>query len=221
MNFKLFFHPLKPKAMKTLQFKIGKMTNRIAALLILVAGFVFLTGCQKEDLATNAPGMNSSSDLSKNVRSINNDGQAPRTVAFNMITIDHDAGKADAADYRVEVSSDGTVLFIGRRNTTTFGKYQFQVSDATITALRNLFIESNFAEMDDELPRGTGMPGVYTSFRSSLSAYPVTHVDIGRKDSKLIQIRTKAEDILGISKYVNGAPEIEILIPNVTTEQAN
>jgi hypothetical protein len=196
--------PLKIKAMKTLQNKIGKMTKRIAASLILLAGFVFMSGCQKEDLAANNSGDNISMNLAKNVRSANNGAAAGITETYAMITIDHLPSGTRTADYKVEVMSNGIVFFTGRKNTATLGMNKFEISRETMSALDLLFKESKFNQIYDELPMGMGGPKVITSFKSSASDKAITHVDYaGILPAALVEIRQKAEIILGISKLVD------------------
>jgi hypothetical protein len=186
--------------MKTLQTKIRKMTNRFSALLILAAGFVFLTGCQKDELASLNSGTGVSTDLSR----VSGSSIAISRV-FTVLSIDHVAGRSNQPDYRVEVSNDGSVVYTGRKNTRITGEQKFLVPAATIRDLMNLFLTNGFNEMDNNTSGSSEyQPFVTITLKSALDLSPVTRVDYNRDQSTMLTyLRTKAEGMLGISKFVN------------------
>jgi hypothetical protein len=187
---------IKSKAMRTK--KKYSIEGKITALLLIAVSFL-LPGCQKEDVM---PAGNNISNENTNI-------QRAIPVLFPVITIDHRAGKYPSPDYKVTIHSSGKVVFEGRQNTAITGIKEFMISEMEVEAFKNMFVENQFSL----LPSASYVPDipyVVTSFRHNVNTDPVIRADHdGINRSKLIDLRTNVETLLGIQQYIyqEGIPE--------------
>jgi hypothetical protein len=167
---------------------LSRSLKSISTFIILLA-VMFLTGCQKEEM----PEMQTTS----------NNQSTAKITGFTIITIDHLGGEFNQPDYKVEVISDGTVLFTGRKNTAIIGKAKYKVGPETIKNLMGLFSNGRLRNVY-EFPYFKNKSAVITTFKESLGVDNITRIDYnGIKPADLIDLRTQAEQILKITKYVS------------------
>ncbi|MEO5570660.1 MAG: DUF6438 domain-containing protein [Bacteroidia bacterium] len=178
---------------------------------LLASALFFFASCEK-DVIPAPSGINVSGNTEKATAS-NSASQAEHFQSdaasqsvhksFDMIVINHIAARTSAPDYIVTVRGDGYVTFEGRRNVSLIGKKVWKLEAPRFTELQNLFIESEFTEIDDTLSLYVNVPIIYTSFTASASSRPVTLFDYNQGyPQALINIRIIAEGILDISQYV-------------------
>ena len=182
--------------MKNLETTSAKKFRNFSITSFILVFLLFFSACQKDELAsTNNAVQANNENLSRQKQSAD---QSP----FNLITIDHSAAQTHLPDYSVTISSDGTILFNGRRNTAVAGKVQFKAPQKIMTQLRVLFTEANLADMEN-LPSIPDLPSIATSFKAATNAETVTRIDYNNSNPReLIQLRTKTETLLKISTLV-------------------
>jgi hypothetical protein len=132
----------------------------------------------------------------------NSETDLEESRSFTILSIDHTNANTDLPSYRVAVRSDGTVLFHGRRNTSTLGNHKFYVSSDTVERLKLIFKANRFSEID-KLPTYFYLPYVSTSFREDIDSYIVSRIDYNEQPQRLIGLRKEAEDLLMISRFVS------------------
>jgi len=187
--------------MKTLALNFGKM-SRALSLLILGTSFFLLAGCQKEEMAQpNSSSDEASAAMSKLGLQAMDDAALENT--FVLLNIDHSSGTSNQPSYRVQVQSNGIVMFIGRKNTAFLGEKQLFVDQQRLAEIKSTL---NAAWMDEMkiLPFIADLPIVSTTYRANNHTEAITRFDYDEmnKSASLISLREKLEKMLGISKYV-------------------
>lgn len=185
--------------MKTLS---TQNTNKsgLSALIFIIASTLFLTSCQKDELLAPSPqkGMEiNHSEVSRTKANLN----LPMP-AFKMIVIDHSSAQTHQPSYRLEIISDGTVLFTGRKNLATIGERKFMISKQTLTNIRNMFIDGHFAQLESQ-QFILDLPSVETTFALQANSETITKIDNNSNNPlKLIQLRRTVENMLNISQLI-------------------
>ncbi|MEP7167808.1 MAG: DUF6438 domain-containing protein [Bacteroidota bacterium] len=170
------------------------MKNIIICFSLSGSLALLMAGCQKEESVQPASESNDYSDQKQIL--------LPEAV-FESISIDHYAGTSLLPDYSVKVSADGQGVYEGNRNVAVIGKVRFDVSEATLKSLKEMFSHSNFFRMRDEIIFAPDLPVNTTAYASKGGAdFTKTLHDRDAKPAELASLRNKVEDLLHISKYV-------------------
>lgn len=178
----------------------SKLTVRLAAVCI----FFMLSACQKDETTQPATASESLTSSGDKIIPVN-----PVQAIYDMIRINHIAGRGLAPDYEVTVSTDMNVLFIGRRNTATLGKKIFKTDEKTLALLREMFVSSNLFNVPagevnpNENTSPVDRPQVFTSFNNGHYTVTLLDHDTG-EERKLYELRTEAERMLNIPALVYG-----------------
>lgn len=136
-------------------------------------------------------------------------GESLAERTYTIISIDHASANSNLPDYRIAVRSDGVVIFHGRQNTAVIGIHTYLISQETISALRNIFVDEGFAEIDKHVS-SLNVPAVFTSYREDFNSYIISRLDYCDQPKKLIAIREKAEELLKVDALVNNIQMTDI-----------
>ncbi|HKR05604.1 MAG TPA: DUF6438 domain-containing protein [Bacteroidia bacterium] len=178
-----------------------KSTTKFRTLFGISVIVFMLSACSKDE--SMQPSSSSTDNAMKNA------------LPYEMIKIDHMAGRSVLPDYQVTVYSDQRVVFEGRRNTAFIGKKTFTM-DSESSVLKNLFESSGL--FDRSVPSGVSanandiiqadIPTVLTSYNNG--SYTVTLKDYNDPYAKsnLYNVRVKAEDLLNISSLIVNKYEV-------------
>jgi hypothetical protein len=182
----------KSKQMKTLSTLIVKIS-----IIVTAASLFFLTSCRKEEPAAPSANVNLSQAKTSAVNKIE-----PPNYGFMTIQIDH-TRQIYTPEYSVTVRYDGWVTFEGRKNCAYNHIITFYVPYENVSRLQNLFLNTNFFEIADALKTSTNSPAVLTTCINLGSGTSKTLTDFNKGyPAALIYFRTKAESLMGITKYV-------------------
>ncbi|MEP7170816.1 MAG: DUF6438 domain-containing protein [Bacteroidota bacterium] len=208
--------------MKTLQINSPLKREILFFLSLMISSLFFLASCQKEEQSLPSSENNSNGDrqvqngAKPSLPDVKNgiggvvaltDRAISHRVIFEMIKINHIAGRSMNPDYSVTVFSDGKVEYDGRRNVAVKDKVIMQIKDVTVKELRNLFEASKFFSLDDRLSIVADIPQVLTTFNDSDIAEkaPKTLIDYNHGyPAELIALRIRTESILNIAPLVTG-----------------
>ena len=186
--------------MKTLKLNLSQLTGTISSFIMFSAAVVLFTGCQKDAMPT----VSSNDQNQSSVERIK-----PTAQSFTIIVIDHSSARTELPSYKVEIKANGDGMFDGRKNTAFIGSKEFHVSSAMMQEIKNMFIESKFSEIES-MTFANDLPIVSTSFRMDNASEFITKLDYTQSDkaSRLIELRTNIEEMLGISQFVNSKRNI-------------
>ena len=186
----------------------AQLQKNLAALMITSA--LFFTGCQKDDLASIQ------SEDAANRSEVSRKGS--ETVAFTMVTINHQAAQTNGRSYKIEIRNDGTVLFTGRKNTAFIGEKKFKVSPGITVNLLKMFGESNFQEIE-LLPYTPDLALIETSFQPDQNSEAITRIDYNNgKLMKLVELREQTEAMLDINNLIYTKRDINSLKVNMAQQ---
>ncbi len=183
--------------MKTPNTTARKLNYAMASLTVLMFATLLMTSCQKEELqqpvpteTTPAP-MNDQNSLTK---------LAP-VMLFSSIKIDHIAAKSQTASYSVTVYSNGMVTYEGRRNVNIGDTKTFELKHSKLMEINNICAQTNFFELKGGDVFVPDLPSVQTTFTLERRQHIVS--DYEGLPAKLAEFRTKVENALEISQYIN------------------
>ena len=185
------------KTAKTLshKMKIGM------AITILASALLALASCQKEEQQPD--------NLSQPDAQLKINLQASNlSLAFASVQINHKPMSAVKPDYSVTVSSNGKVIFEGRKNVRFIGTKTIDATQSSLIAINSLYIrlnhdltENNRFAGDEGLPV---MDQVITTYRATNSDHFISRVDFDNGfPVDLVSFRTKVEKALSIQEFVN------------------
>ena len=124
--------------MKTQNISPIKSGLTTLALIIMIA-FTF-NSCQKDDLTS----MNNEGNQNSSNSSISDAGAKMPSAGMALVKIDHMAAKSMQPDYSVTVTSNGNIVFEGRRNVKFIGRTYLLASDESMLTIKKLIANSNF-----------------------------------------------------------------------------
>src|ERR1041384_4096101 len=131
--------------MKTLNL-IRPAGREILALMLLCSSFLFFSSCKKEN--TVVPSGNAESSISQK------QGIQSKNV-YTMLKIDHFAMRSMLSDYCVEIDNKGLVTYTGRHHVGVYGKVQFNVTNAIVMQIKNMYASVDFYHRGDDQPSGS------------------------------------------------------------------
>ena len=193
---------------------IRKMSNALSSMALLVIIVLMTVSCQKEESIKPT-----SSIQDKNISDhhyIPRDVITPiEGIVFRSIEINHMAGLSMLPDYSVTVYSDGIGVFEGRRGVRNTGVIKFKIPIEALLYINDLCSQVNFLNFKSAqlVP---DMPMVATSYLPSNPGpdmLPRTVMDNNSNyPPDLIYFRTKVEEVLHISPFINtdGIPPVII-----------
>jgi len=179
--------------------KANSLSRKVQSCIAVAVILLSLFACQKDNIMQ--PGTESS-DVSGKIAAVN-----PSTSAYEMIKINHISARSLLPDYEVDLFTDLTVRFTGRRNTSTMGEKIFKTDEHTFFYLKDMFESSHLFDL---IPGNTppdnslaDIPQVFTTFNNGI--HTVTLVDNNTGVPKdLYQLRVKAEEMLHIPVLLYG-----------------
>lgn len=212
------------------------MNNKLSGLLLIITSSLFMASCEKEELMDFS--VESKETTERQNKPIDIHGAKTNRIQadaanfdqslasenasagiFIMIKIDHLPGKSAEPDYSVTVTSDGHVTYDGRGSVAVKGKIEQDVKGFVLEEIKGLFEHSGFSSILQDLPNIADAPRVYTTWKSSSIARPITLMDYNRAyPMALVSLRIKAESILNIPELVHGEPLVTVLNSDASTK---
>jgi hypothetical protein len=190
-----------------------KITGIITGLVVVGVLSFFLKACEKDEL----PQINNTNTSSENKLSqaAPTNEEVDKLAFYPVLTIEHSAAQTKLPDYAVQLNSNGTGLFTGRRNTAFIGEKKLQVSADVVKLIIERFNAENFSAMESvaSIP---DMPGTTTGYKADEKSEMVIKVDLGQKkvSARLMDLREYAEQMLNIRGFVYGARDLNNIQDN-------
>jgi hypothetical protein len=176
----------------------AKVRSCLAASAILFMFVLLFASCQKDN--TIQPASTTSSSYSSDRAPSPSSGRG-----YEMIKIDHQPMRGPVPDYVVTVYANGTGLFYGRKNVVVLGETAFSIDAATFQTLQRMYATSNFFNVDVKVPSVPDAPLTFTTYNNGNQNATLVDYDAGIPGF-LIKLREQTENLLHISRYINGTP---------------
>jgi hypothetical protein len=131
------------------------------------------------------------------------------TPGFTNVTFERTPCFGTCPVYKVSVSGDGTVTFVGERNVDSVGTYVSHIDSGAVKALGQAFADADYADMratydHTNCPEyATDLSRVLTSITTAEGTKRVDH-DLGcsQAPAKLAELYRKFDEIVGTAKWV-------------------
>ena len=180
--------------MKTPNNKSKQNQKGILNFFLLIASFVMLAGCAKFE-----PLQPASSVQTPNQKI----GSVHRIPPSIMLSIEHNCIETSQPDYSVMLFTDGAVVFAGRNNVSFIGRIMYKTDHATVLYIKNLFESAHFFQIQGLSLNALDAPYAITTYTNEWNSKKLIDFNNGTPQM-LIQIRSKAEEKLGVAKYIEG-----------------
>lgn len=174
--------------------------NFIGLFLIISASLLFV-GCDKNEALITPSNPAQSATR-----------QTP-SVPKPFLVIDHQSIGLGGHDYKVSLCDDGMVLFEGRANVAYLRHHVSYVSAQTVYDIKVMFRFTDFFSLPSSDPNWR-MPFVETTFTEGLKTGTVRDVNDMSASPVIIQIRTKAEELMNIKELIERSPKPAIPVAN-------
>lgn len=190
--------------MKTLKMLTENAKATISGLTLALASVLLLSGCQKEELAQSP---STAGDQQSNRSHIM--PSVPPVLLYNSIQIDHYSANSNLPDYSVIVNAKGTATFQGRRNISSPGTFNMEVSIKALTVINQLYLTFKNTDvtksLDDKMEKVPAIPIVLTTISANDGSGIKTYHDYNNgMQPKLERFRKNVEKVLNIGRFVNG-----------------
>ncbi len=191
--------------MKTANSITRKINSAITGLILMMSTSLLITSCQKEEMQQPSSENNTASKTSNTDKL-----SQSAAMAFSSIRIDHIAAKSLLADYSVTINSNGMATYEGRRNVHIIRSVDFKISSEALGQINNICKSIDFFKLHGSRSSIPDMPSVETTFRlldkqSKLSDYE-------GQPAQLVSFRTKIENILDLSRFINATAGTAVAI---------